>query len=117
VRGIAASESDLAIARYGKLTAHEIVEKLPELSQIELAKVEVYERTHQGRSTVLAKVDILKAQEPWPGFDELTAEEVRSKLGKGDEQLASSVQAYERTHKKRSSVIEAATRERERLSA
>lgn len=117
VKGMAASEDDLAIARYGKLTAHEIVEKLPELSQVELAKVEVYERKHQKRSTVLSKVDVLKAREPWPGFDERTAEEVRSRLGKGDERLASSVHAYERTHKKRSSVIEAATRERERLSA
>jgi ferritin-like metal-binding protein YciE len=117
VKGLTASEGDLAIARYSKLTAHEIVEKLPELSQIELAKVEVYERTHQKRSTVLAKVDVLKAREPWPGFDELTVEEVRSTLEKGDEQLAGSVHAYERTHKKRSGVIDAAPRERERLSA
>jgi ferritin-like metal-binding protein YciE len=112
VKGIVASEDDLAIARYGKLTAHAIVEKLPELSQIELAKVEVYERRHQKRATVLSKVEILKEQEPWPGFDELTVDEVRSTLGKGDEQVARSVHAYERTHKKRSSVIEAATRER-----
>ncbi|MGH2863813.1 MAG: DUF892 family protein [Solirubrobacteraceae bacterium] len=116
VKGIVASNGDLAIARYDELTAHEIVEKLPGLSQIELAKVETYERRHQKRSTVLAKIQVLKAREPWPGFDELAADEVRSSLGKGDEDLARSVQSYERTHKKRSSVIEAATRERGRLS-
>ncbi len=117
VKGIAASEGDLAIARYGTLTAHEILEKLPQLSQIELAKVEVYERRHQKRSTVLAKVEVLKAQEPWPGFDELTAEEVRATLAESDDQLARAVHTYERAHKKRSSVIEAAARERERVSA
>ena len=45
VKGAVASQSDLAIARYDKLTAEEIVAKLPELSQIELAKVDSYERT------------------------------------------------------------------------
>ena len=40
VKGAVASESDLAIAGYDKLTAEEIVSKLSELSQIDLAKVE-----------------------------------------------------------------------------
>ena len=53
VKGAVASEEDLAIARYDKLTADEVVSKLSELSQIELAKVDSYERTHKNRAGVL----------------------------------------------------------------
>ena len=56
VKGALASEGDLAIAGYDKLTAEEIVSKLAELSQIELAKVKAYERKHDDRSTVLARI-------------------------------------------------------------
>ena len=45
VKGAVASQSDLAISGYDKLTAEEIVAKLSELSQIELAKVDSYERS------------------------------------------------------------------------
>ena len=48
-----AAESDLAIARYDSLTADEITSRLPELSQIDLAKVDSYERRNQNRTTVL----------------------------------------------------------------
>ena len=44
VKGAVASESDLAIARYDSLTADEIIGRLAELSQIDLAKVDAYER-------------------------------------------------------------------------
>ena len=53
VKGAVASQSDLAIAGYDKLTAEEIVAKLSELSQIDLAKVDSYERRHENRTTVL----------------------------------------------------------------
>ena len=42
-----ASAEDLAIARYDQLTAEEIAGKLTELSQIDLAKVDAYERKHR----------------------------------------------------------------------
>ena len=44
---------DLPIAGYDKLTADEIVARLPELSQIDLAKVDAYERKGDNRTTVL----------------------------------------------------------------
>ena len=40
-------EGDLAIARYDTLTAEEISGKLAELSQIDLAKVDSYERKNR----------------------------------------------------------------------
>ena len=52
VKGAVASESDLAIARYDTLTADEILGRLPSLSQVDLAKVDSYERRHDNRTTV-----------------------------------------------------------------
>src|ERR1700694_1938912 len=47
VKGALASEGDLASTGYGKLTAAEIVEKLPHLTQVDLAKVDSYERKNE----------------------------------------------------------------------
>jgi ferritin-like metal-binding protein YciE len=113
-RGIVASAGDLAIADYDKLTASEIIDKLPGLSQMELAKLQTYERRHQSRSTVLDKVMTLHRDEPWPGYDELTVEEIRKALDAGDEQQARGVRTYERAHKNRAGVLAAAERETSR---
>jgi ferritin-like metal-binding protein YciE len=110
-KGAVASQEDLAIARYDALTAEEIVGRLANLSQIELAKVAAYERRHQSRSTILDRVDALQGDEPWPGYDELTADEVRAVLSEGDDDRAREVRAYERAHKNRAGVLKAAERE------
>jgi len=111
VKGAVASESDLPIARYDKLTADEIVAKLSELSQIDLAKVDSYERRHENRATVLGRVETLRGDEPWAGYDELTAAEVQKALGEADDDRAKAVRSYERAHKARSSVLQAAERQ------
>ena len=77
--------SDLAIGRYDALTADEIVGRLTGLSQVDLAKVAAYERKHENRSTVLGRIDSLQGNEPWPGYDELTADEVRAVLAEADD--------------------------------
>jgi ferritin-like metal-binding protein YciE len=110
-KGAVASEDDLAIARYDKLTADEITDKLGELSQIDLAKVDSYERRNQNRTTILSRVASLRGEEPWAGYDELTAAEVQAVLSEGDDERAKQVRAYERTHKNRAGVIKAAERE------
>lgn len=114
VKGALASAGDLAIAGYDELTAAEIVERLPSLSQIELAKIEAYERRNQDRSTITGRIDSLQAEEPWPGYDELNATEIRTALARGDDGLARSVLEYERSHKSRSGVIDQAQAHRER---
>jgi ferritin-like metal-binding protein YciE len=111
VKGATASQQDLAIARYDALTAEEIVGRLADLSQIELAKVAAYEGRNQNRSTVLGRIDSLQAAEPWPGYDELTVDEVRTALAAGTHDRAQEVRAYERAHKNRAGVLEAAERE------
>jgi ferritin-like metal-binding protein YciE len=112
IKGMTAPAADLPLAQYDKLTASEIVERLPELSQIELAKIEAHERRGDKRSTVLTRIGALKAQEPWPGYDELTASEVRAALNGRDEQLVKRMHDYELAHKNRSTVLELAARER-----
>ncbi len=52
IKGAVAGEHDLAIPRYDSLTADEITAKLPALSQIDLAKIDSYERAHKDRAGV-----------------------------------------------------------------
>ncbi len=111
VKGAVASERDLAIAGYDKLTVEEITGKLTEVSQIDLAKVDAYERKHQNRTTILGRVSALRGREPWAGYDELTAAEIQAALSDGDDERAKQTRAYERAHKNRAGVIKAAERE------
>jgi ferritin-like metal-binding protein YciE len=101
---------ELPIARYDQLTADEITSRLGELSQADLAKVEAYERRSQSRTTVLNRVVALRGDEPWAGYDELTAAEVQAVLSEGDEDRARQVARYERAHKNRAGVLRATER-------
>jgi hypothetical protein len=98
------------VAGYDDLTAEDLVAKLPELSQVQLGQVAAYEQAHDARSTVLERVEALTGPEPAPGYDELTADDVQKLLTGGDAELAAAVRDYERRHKGRTSVIDAAVR-------
>jgi ferritin-like metal-binding protein YciE len=111
LKGAVASEQDLAIGRYDELTAEEIIGRLGDLSQVDLAKVASYERKNQKRSTVLARIDSLQGDEPWPGYDELTADEVRAVLSDSDDDRVTQVRSYERSHKNRAGVLNATERQ------
>ena len=111
VKGAVASESDLPIPSFDSLSANEVQDKLSELSQIDLAKVNAYERKNQNRSTVTGRIDSLQGDEPWPGYDELSVDEVRAVLSEGDEQRIKDVRSYERKHKARAGVIQITERE------
>jgi hypothetical protein len=111
IKGAVAGEGDLAIARYDTLTADEITGRLAELSQIDLAKIDAYERKNQNRTTILSRITSLRGNEPWAGYDELTAAEVQAVLSEGDDERAKQVRTYERAHKNRTGVLTAAERE------
>ena len=111
VKGAVASESDLAISGYDSLSVDEIVGKLAELSQVDLAKVNAYERKNQNRSTVTSRIDSLQADEPWAGYDELAVDEVRAVLSEGDDTRIKAVRTYERKHKNRAGVLQATDRQ------
>jgi ferritin-like metal-binding protein YciE len=111
VKGAVASEGDLAIPRYDALTAEEITGRLAGLSQIDLTKIDSYERRNRNRTTVLERIASLRGDEPWPGYDTLTAADVQAVVAEGDDERAKQVQAYERAHKNRAGVLNAAERE------
>jgi len=111
IKGAVASESDLAIPRYDTLTAEDVVASLSGLSQIDLAKVDAYERKNQNRTTVLSRITSLRGDEPWAGYDELTVSEVQAVLAEGDDERIRKVRSYERAHKNRASILTAAERE------
>jgi ferritin-like metal-binding protein YciE len=111
VKGAVASESDLAIPNYDSLSADDVQGKLSELSQADLAKVNAYERKNQNRSTITSRIDSLRGDEPWTGYDELSVEEVRAVLVDADEQRTKEVRVYEAKHKARAGVIGAAERQ------
>ena len=111
IKGAVASEEDLAIARYDSSRPRRSPAKLPELSQIDLAKIEAYERKNQNRTTILSRVTSLRGDEPWAGYDELTAAEVIAVLSEGDDDRTNDVRSYERAHKNRAGVLKAAERE------
>jgi ferritin-like metal-binding protein YciE len=98
------------IAGYDDLTAEQITQRLPGLSQADLANVEAYERGEQGRTTVLDRVQTLRGDEPWVGYDEQTVHDIRKRLSDADDDRLAAVRAYERAHKDRVGVMRATER-------
>ena len=60
---------------------------------------------------MLGRITSLRGNEPWPGYDELTAADVQAVLAEGDDARAKQTVSYERAHKNRAGVIKAAERE------
>ncbi len=110
VTGALATEQDLPIQDYDKQSAEDIARKLKGFSQRELRTIDAYERKHENRATITDKVAKLTGDEPWSGYDELSAEAVAKAVNDGDREHAEKVRSYERTHKDRSGVLEAAGR-------
>ena len=110
-KGAVASEEDLPIADYDSLNADEILERLPALSQVDLAKIDVYERKETGRKTILERISSLRGNEPWTGYDDMNAQATVERLRGGDDELATKVREYECAHKGRATVLRAAERE------
>jgi hypothetical protein len=109
-RGGQGSRSDQPLAGYDSLTAAEVVGRLRALTQSELAKVERYERQGDGRQTILRRVAALREQEPWRGYDSATVKEVNEKLTRAKPDRVTAVRDYERRHRNRRGVMDAARR-------
>ncbi|PKW16213.1 hypothetical protein [Saccharopolyspora spinosa] len=106
VVGAFVREEQLPISHYDRLTAGEIVQKLPGLSQRELREVRGYETRSQARARVVVRIDELCEKEPWPGYDEMKLDEIlpraRALSGEAQEELVS----YENRHKHRRTIVE-----------
>lgn len=107
-KGAMANEDDLPIAKYDTLTAEQVAGQLAGLSQIDLAKISSYERAHADRTTITDRLETLTGDEPWPGYDEQTVAEITKALGGSDDKATAKVREYERGHKDRAGVVQAA---------
>ncbi len=96
---------------YESLTASEVVGKLTDFTQEQLKATIAYERAHRKRATVIERAQSLREDEPYDGYDELTARDVAQRLTDADEATARRVREYEGRHKRRVEVLETAQRQ------
>jgi ferritin-like metal-binding protein YciE len=105
---VADTTPELPIESYDELNAGQVVARLSDLTQAELAGVLAYERANRNRRTVVERAEALTATEPWAGYDEADVAEILARL---DEAIAGSVRDYESRHRRRVTILEAAQRE------
>ena len=108
ITGAVATEADLPIADYDKQSAEDIASRLKGFTQRELRMIDAYERKRENRATVTDRIAKLTGDEPWSGYDELSVDAITKRLGELDADGAREVKRYERDHKDRSGVVEAA---------
>jgi hypothetical protein len=97
-------------AGYDKLKDKDVVAALSTHSQVELAEVENYERSHEDRRMVFDKLRWLRQDEPLPGYDALSVDEVAAALDKADLATIKRVRGYERKFRARRGVLNEVTR-------
>jgi hypothetical protein len=102
----APAPEDLPIQGYERLDAKGVTSQLSAQTQVELASIEEYERSHEDRTIVLNKLRYLRGTEPLPGYDGMAAEEISSALSDADEDTIRLVREYERKFHRRSAVLE-----------
>jgi len=98
-------EHQLPIARYDHLDERKITAQLDQLTQVELAAVESYERSHEERAVILNKLHYLRGSEPLPGYDTLAPEEIARALEGADAERVKAVRDYERKFQDRPEVL------------
>jgi hypothetical protein len=105
-----AHEDPLPIPGYDRLNRKQVTDRLSQLSQLELATVETYERAHANRPAVLDKLRYMRGSEPLPGYDALSPEEIATALSGADGETVKAVRDYERKFAHRRQVMEEAAR-------
>jgi len=98
------------VSGYDGLKTKEVVASLSSHSQVELAEIDGYERDHENRRVVFDKLRWLRQDEPLPGFDALSTEEVVAVLEKADLATIKRVRGYERKFAARRVVLDEVTR-------
>lgn len=94
------------VSGYEKLKTKEVIASLTTHSQVELAEIEEYERSHQDRPVVFDKLRWLRQKEPLPGYDALESDEVLAALDKADIAAIKRVRGYERKFRARREVLD-----------
>jgi len=108
VHGAIVRDNDLPIPGFSQLGITEIQQRLRGLSQTELTVTEGYERAHAGRPGVLQAIEHLREAEPWGGYDAMGPERIKTHLRNVSDRVVRQVLEYERHHRQRDTVINAA---------
>jgi hypothetical protein len=103
-------EHSFPIPDYDQLKDKEIADRLSQLSQVELAAVETYERAHAARPVVLDRLRYMRDSEPLSGYDALTTEQIAKALAGADSETVKAVRDYERKFQNRKPVLAEAAR-------
>ena len=106
-----AKQTEPPFTDYDKLDTGEVATRLSDLTQEQLADVIAYERAHDKRVTVVERAQSLQENEPFSGYDDLTAREIAQRVADADEATAQRVRDYEGRHQRRVEVLEAASRQ------
>jgi hypothetical protein len=94
------------VAGYDSLKPKEVVASLSSRSQVELAKIDSYEHAHENRVSVFDKLRWLRQDEPLPGYDALSPDELLAALDKADLAAIKRVRGYERKFRARREVLD-----------
>jgi hypothetical protein len=103
-------DQPMPIAGYDELGQKEISDQLSQLSQVQLATIETYERAHDARPVVLDKLRYMLTSEPVPGYDALTTEQIAEAIAEADAETVKAVRDYERKFQHRRTVLDEAAR-------
>jgi hypothetical protein len=95
---------------YDRMKADDVVTRMSDLTQVELAAVEAYERSHKQRPEVLNKLRYMRSPEPVKGYDELSPDEIAKVLESADGQQVKAIRDYERKFQGRRQVLDEAAR-------
>jgi hypothetical protein len=94
------------VTGYDGLKTKEVVASLSSRSQVELTAIASYEHTHENRVSVFDKLRWLRQDEPLPGYDALSSEQLLAALEKADLAGLKRVRSYERKFRARREVLE-----------
>ena len=96
------------IAGYDGLDEKALIAHFRDLTQIELAEVEAYERGHRSRRVVLNKLRYMRSPEPVAGYDSLEPNDIVLLLEQGDSASIRAIRDYEGKFRGRRQVLNAA---------
>lgn len=94
------------VAGYDSLQTRDVVTSLSTHSQVELTKIESYEQANRGRREIFDKLRWLRQDEPLPGYDALSVDEICAALEKTDLAGLKRVRGYERKFGARRDVLD-----------
>lgn len=100
-------DNQLPISGYDRLDTKALIAGLSKHSQVELAAIETYERSHKDRPAVFNKLHYLRGQEPIQDYDALGVKETLAGLEAADTETLHKTRVYERKFQRRPDVLEA----------